>query len=660
MYVPNNLAIFTAAFAGALAGMGAANRVPTDSNPIDYTGQTNVAGAFAQELDTQWGAAPSNTLSVTAIEQLAETAWQDRFVNDVPPFNLPSNYTSLCQALVAIAQAGGTYFTTEGITPAPSPSGGGVTSVITADIAALSGLDTAELSTGNTARMLSLMGTSWILDKTSALVPDGITVIAANPAGNWLRQPTDVNAYLSQAAWFVDPINGNDENQGDTAAAAIKTLAEFNRRIGVGKLMPGVLSTVITPVQLITLSVLSSPPQTDKLSYDFVMPNNGLFAVLGNATPTATGGANTGTFSAVTVQNRGTNQYWTVTDAAITWANHLDKRLRVTSGPNVGQTAYIAADLGAGVAVVCTPNNPNLPANASTPSPLEPPDRLLSSTVTPGIFSVGDTFVIEDLTEIYLGTQRIDSAMQGTASVPKPGFANIRFRNEGTFPAGNMTLPTGRNEPQYKGCSFDKLLISQIYQRCLFAMCGIRNGGLNAVTTSLFWNGGLLRAGGLTVRASSRAYFDYDFMVFGGPGINVYGGTLCAASMAVFNVAGNGITVGVTPLQIGDISNGIISQVVSSGVNALWGKDNTAKGIRFLANTTMRYQTLAGMTLTGATGNFTFGPAGDFGSSFDPATGLVSPQTIASTWANLGTAIGLGGFGGNAHNYQINSHIVAN
>jgi hypothetical protein len=124
MYTPNNLFIFQAAFAGALAGMGASNRVPTDTIPTDPVniGLTMVAGAFAQAYDTAWGSAVPSSLDVESTEDVCQSAWWGRSPQAFISANLsPANFTQLADALIAIVDAGDEYFAAQGITPAPLP-----------------------------------------------------------------------------------------------------------------------------------------------------------------------------------------------------------------------------------------------------------------------------------------------------------------------------------------------------------------------------------------------------------------------------------------------------------------------------------------------------------------------------------------------------------
>lgn len=109
MYVPNNALVYTKAFAGAAAGMGVSDRVPTDQDSLSYAGLMEVAAAFAEEFDTLYplSGLPGNTqLESSMIEQVCSDAWQDRAPQAFGPFILPETYESVCGALIAIVVAG--------------------------------------------------------------------------------------------------------------------------------------------------------------------------------------------------------------------------------------------------------------------------------------------------------------------------------------------------------------------------------------------------------------------------------------------------------------------------------------------------------------------------------------------------------------------------
>jgi hypothetical protein len=120
MYTPINPGIFQAAYVGALAGMAASNRTPTDPLPADpvNTGVGTVAGAFAQSYDQAWGSTPSTSLDVQSTGLVCQAAWWGRAPQASVPANVnPATFTPLADALIAIVDAGDLYLAAQGITP---------------------------------------------------------------------------------------------------------------------------------------------------------------------------------------------------------------------------------------------------------------------------------------------------------------------------------------------------------------------------------------------------------------------------------------------------------------------------------------------------------------------------------------------------------------
>ena len=124
-YTPNAPAIFIAAYASAMAGMGIS--APTSINvlsiaktPIipgtpDYTTIAAAAGAWAQQFDTTWGGVrPVSDLDITMTEEACEAVWYNR--NTPPPKNVqPSAFTVEVNAIIAAITSAETYFTANGI-----------------------------------------------------------------------------------------------------------------------------------------------------------------------------------------------------------------------------------------------------------------------------------------------------------------------------------------------------------------------------------------------------------------------------------------------------------------------------------------------------------------------------------------------------------------
>jgi hypothetical protein len=134
MYNPVNPLIFTAAYAGALAGMGASGRLPIDTNSNDSL-MVNIAmaaGAFAIEFDTKFATSgiAIDFLSINSTQEVCEAAWQER--NPVLfDIDVPSSYSGLASALIAIIKSGEAYFAGQDIAP-PAIGGGGSIDSVTA------------------------------------------------------------------------------------------------------------------------------------------------------------------------------------------------------------------------------------------------------------------------------------------------------------------------------------------------------------------------------------------------------------------------------------------------------------------------------------------------------------------------------------------------
>lgn len=109
------------------------------------------------------------------------------------------------------------------------------------NLAELSAFDDASILDGGVAYVQSLR--SYFQKRVVSPLPafDGITVVSASSGtAAWYRLDMASPSWSVQAAWFIDPANGNDQNDGATSAAggasadyvgALKTWAEFVRRV---------------------------------------------------------------------------------------------------------------------------------------------------------------------------------------------------------------------------------------------------------------------------------------------------------------------------------------------------------------------------------------------------------------------------------------------
>lgn len=163
-YTPVNQDMYLAAYAGALAGMGASQRVPTNTLEASYAGLAVIAGAYAESFDASWNdAAQANTLEIDSAKALSEATWQTRGPTSATVVTLTStNYDGLTASLCAMIRAAGTYLAGQGITPS-NPGGG----TLAGDVTGAIGNNAVESLTGVT-------DTVQVLATTMDLISPGV------------------------------------------------------------------------------------------------------------------------------------------------------------------------------------------------------------------------------------------------------------------------------------------------------------------------------------------------------------------------------------------------------------------------------------------------------------------------------------------------------
>lgn len=169
----------------------------------------------------------------------------------------------------------------------------------------LASIDTTGIADGTFAWVRSVEDL-FVLNRTSALTADGITVVTgAVGGGQWLRRNNGSQRWLQQADWFIDASAGDDENDGNTSGTALRTHAELERRWGPNALLR----------QTTTVNILTDLDATDDATpYIDVTLEDGdvnLFYV-GTATTILSG-----TLTAATTADSSTNTAQSVTDAAV-------------------------------------------------------------------------------------------------------------------------------------------------------------------------------------------------------------------------------------------------------------------------------------------------------------------------------------------------------
>lgn len=120
-----------------------------------------------------------------------------------------------------------------------------------------------------------------------------------------------VNPDSSQATWFIDEATGNDNNKGDTAQTALRTVEALNTRL-----------KNLTLNQSTTIQAVGNLTQPFAL-LGVRMLGTAVLTIRGTATA-----AGTGTISNVVAIGAGTTFPWTVTTTGIVWAaGDVGKRL---------------------------------------------------------------------------------------------------------------------------------------------------------------------------------------------------------------------------------------------------------------------------------------------------------------------------------------------
>ncbi len=70
-----------------------------------------------------------------------------------------------------------------------------------------------------------------IVESPAPVAASGTIVPTSTGDGGWYRLGIESPSWSSQATWYIDPLTGDDENDGNTTDTALATFAEFDRRV---------------------------------------------------------------------------------------------------------------------------------------------------------------------------------------------------------------------------------------------------------------------------------------------------------------------------------------------------------------------------------------------------------------------------------------------
>ena len=157
-------------------------------------------------------------------------------------------------------------------------------------------------------------------------------------------------AWAAQTTWFIDPVSGSDASDGLTIGTALKTWAEYRRRmLAVGGSHSA--GKVIT-------TILSSLLATDPLIVDWAVHTSD-YPTWGALVQGVTTQVRTGSITGYISRNPAINQSNVITDSGVTsWADDVGSLnghiVHFTSGAATGCYAWITKDLGSGSARLTT------------------------------------------------------------------------------------------------------------------------------------------------------------------------------------------------------------------------------------------------------------------------------------------------------------------
>ena len=397
---------------------------------------------------------------------------------------------------------------------------------------------------------------------------------------------------------YIDPMNSSghasDSNSGASPSAPILTTAHLNA------LMFARALTADT-----TVTYMSNDSSGTTLNYDSLLLDGFALDFVGTPALTPVGVFNAGTIAI----NPSANQRQVVHSSEVAgWVTGT-----LVKDTTSGAFVWIASTSG---------------ANGSATRPMTGPG-------TPGLFSIGDSFSFSVGTTI---------ALDSMSSVD----------NNVSFTDFVITSSTGPVSATYNRCSFS----SSLWAGGFLNNCYLPEGIFQLTASAILMDAGYLFPGAADNCPGLLFLTDDPYLT---------GGVWVQSSNCYANVFNSG---GVQVQDMGpSVAAGIVvNRIVNWGDQGLyWGNGNIA-GVVVLPGSSLTVPKTPGQlpSVTGSGGDFLFiastGLTTNLGRSWIEATASWTdaggPPTITTTWANLITAVGSGGFGFNAHDVATSATVV--
>ena len=511
--------------------------------------------------------------------------------------------------------------------PFTQPAVGATTSVAVATTALLIAGQNATITGGGAYLVSSVTDATHFVAENLQSLTNAVagTVIPSNSAltvTNAEGIPINVIA-LAQTSWTVDPIAGDDGNDG-SVSHPVQRYSQIISRYQGGKVK--VVGGVIN------ITILSSLRADDNFDHTgFTVDSGTQIRVAG--TPTI---VRSGTFTAVTVENATTpagGTAWTVTDTGVgSWAPDANRHLQVTSGVNSGAIAAIDDDIGGNTARIGKPGTTSA-----------------SGTWIANAVAVGEAYNILTFPVVQFGV--FDPALAG-GLVSAFQFSFLEFNDT----AG---LRAQAAQVIYSFCRFDIIanfsgngFLGIQFNTCTFV------GGL-VTNTRVLMVACVIRT--TLLIAYGRTSVGQFCVVHGTDGVTIQAG-------ATLDFNNSPVALGIYDALAQDgllLEPGatLVDQTFQAPGAAIIGTNNgplvTGVGIRYQGGCRHAYSSARPPNILGKGGDYAM-PANAVPVYFNTSTNVYQTPTNApplQTWGNL-VAAQPGGYGGSAHDPVSDTHIL--
>jgi hypothetical protein len=150
---------------------------------------------------------------------------------------------------------------------------GGLTTIQVADLTRLAAYPVVAVE-GIRSYVITLK--AWFTLQSTTLPPDGITVVSSPTPLVWVREDQANLDWQNQTEWFIDPIAGNDENNGSMLGTALQSVAEWYRRTAGGYYVDTLMTLVGAG------GAWLGPLETLNFAVKLLAPSSATFTIEGN------------------------------------------------------------------------------------------------------------------------------------------------------------------------------------------------------------------------------------------------------------------------------------------------------------------------------------------------------------------------------------------